>query len=99
MHGMVTLMVRLRAKPGKAAELEHVLRELVEQAHKEEGCVDYRFHRRVGDPDAFAFYENWRSQKDFEAHLRTPCQVQFAKTRDAYVAGQIELEFYDMLSR
>ena len=98
MNGMITLMVRLHAKPEKAAELEKILQNLVVAARKEDGCVDYHFHRRAGDPDSFGFYENWRSQKDFDEHLRQPCQVEFAKIREQYLAGDIDLEFYEMRS-
>ena len=98
MDGMITLMVRLRAKPEKAAELENILQGLVAAARKEDGCVDYHFHRRADDPNSFGFYENWRSQKDFDEHLRQPCQLEFAKIRDRYLAGDIDLEFYEMRS-
>ncbi|MBI3370282.1 MAG: antibiotic biosynthesis monooxygenase [Betaproteobacteria bacterium] len=98
MDRMITLMVRLRAKPEKAAELEQVLQHLVVEARKEGGCVDYHFHRRVDDPCSFGFYENWRSQKDFDEHLRQPCQVEFAKVHGQYLAGDIDLEFYEMRS-
>lgn len=98
MDGMITLMVRLHAKPERAAELEEMLQHLVREARKESGCVDYHFHRRTDDRNTFAFYENWRSQKDFEEHLRQPCQLEFAKVRGQYLAGDIELEFYEMRS-
>lgn len=98
MDGMITLMVRLHAKPEKAAELEQVLQHLTAEARKEEGCVDYHFHRSVADPNTFGFYENWRSRKDFEEHLRSPCQLEFAKVRGQYLAGDIDLDFFEMLS-
>lgn len=98
MHGMITLMVRLRAKPGKAAQLEEALQHLTAEARKEAGCVDYHFHRSVADSNSFGFYENWRSQKDFDEHLKQPCQVEFAKVRDQYLVGDVELDFYEMRS-
>ena len=98
MVGMITLMVRLRAKSHKAAELEQILQHLTAEARKEAGCIDYHFHRSVSDPDAFGFYENWRSQKDFDEHLRQPCQLEFARVRGQYLVGDIDLDFYEMRS-
>jgi len=98
MKGMITLMVHLHAKPGKAAALEKALQNLVVDARKEPGCIDFHYHRDVNDPNHFAFYENWRSQKDFDQHLKQPIQLEFAKVRDQYLEGDIDLKFYEMRS-
>lgn len=98
MDGMITLMVHLHAKPEKAADLEKALHELVVDARREDGCVDFHFHRDVKDPNHFAFYENWRSQKDFDEHLQTPIQVEFAKVVNQYLVTGIDLQFYEMRS-
>jgi quinol monooxygenase YgiN len=98
MDGMITLMVHLQAKSGKADELEAALQDLVVNARQEEGCVDFHFHRGVDDPNHFAFYENWRSQKDFDTHLQQPIQGEFAKISKPLLAKDIDLQFYEMRS-
>ena len=98
MERMITLMVQLRARPGMAAELERHLQALPAAARKEPGCADHHFHRSVDDPNVFAFYENWLSQKDFEEHIRQPIQIEFGENRGALLEGDVDMKFYKMVS-
>jgi quinol monooxygenase YgiN len=46
----------------------------------------------------FLFYENWRSRKDLDEHLKMPYLVEFFGKREQLVEGDIPLHFYTMLS-
>jgi len=75
---LLTVIARMHAKPGKEQELRDALVALVEPTSREKGYVNYDLHQGVEDPRFFAFYENWLSGEDLDAHLAAPHLVEFA---------------------
>jgi len=47
----VTLLVQLRAKQGQHLMLESEIRALIAPTRKEEGCLQYDFHRSLDHPN------------------------------------------------
>jgi quinol monooxygenase YgiN len=68
---MYAIMITLRALPGRGDELVRVSRATVEPSRAEPGCLFFDLLRAEGSPDEIVFYESYRSQADFEAHLAT----------------------------
>lgn len=64
----LTVIARMRAKPGKQAELRAALEALIEPTTKDEGCINYDLHQGVDDPAVFVFYENWADRAAHAAH-------------------------------
>lgn len=95
---MVTVIAHFYAKPERRDELEEILIGWPELARREPGWVDYCLHRSEDDPNAFMFYENWRSQRDLEKHLEMPYLKTFLDRRMDYLTRDIEVRFYTMLS-
>ena len=60
------------AKPGMGEVLGVRLLALVEPTRSELGCLRYDIHRSDEDEDSWFVYENWATQDDFDAHMRTP---------------------------
>jgi quinol monooxygenase YgiN len=65
----VVVLVSLTAHPGKEAEGERLLSELLGPTHAEEGCILYSLHRAADDPQRFAFVERWASRELLETHM------------------------------
>lgn len=60
---MFTLTAVLKAKPGKEAELEAVLRDQVKGVDAEEpGACAYTLHRSAEAPGTFFFYEQYEDE-------------------------------------
>lgn len=60
------------ARPGLGETLGARLLALVEPTRSELGCLRYDIHRSDEDANLWFVYENWTSQDDFDAHMRTP---------------------------
>lgn len=71
MSQKVTVIAHANAVKGKEKELEKVLQALVEPTRAEKGCLNYDLHRSSENSGAFVFHENWVSQADLDAHLKT----------------------------
>lgn len=74
----LTVVAKLKAKPGAEARLENALRALVAPTRAEAGCLNYDLHRAHDDPGLFVFHENWESRALWEAHMNAPHLVAFS---------------------
>lgn len=74
---LLTVVATMRARAGKERELREALEALVEPTTGEAGCVNYDLHQNLEDPGEFAFYENWESPDQLDAHLAAPHLVAF----------------------
>jgi quinol monooxygenase YgiN len=99
MADVLTVVAKLRAKPGKGDELEALLIEQVKAVRDaERDCLVYRLHRSSGDRDLFLFYEQYRSREAFDVHRKAPHLAAFRDRRDPLVAGPPEVELYSAVT-
>jgi quinol monooxygenase YgiN len=68
----LTIIATLHALPGKEADLERRMLEMVEDTRKEEGCIDYDLHRSHEDPAVYVMIENWVDAAALDRHFATP---------------------------
>ena len=87
----LTIIARVRAKPGQQARLRQVLLALVPPTRAEAGCINYDLHQSVEDPTLFVFQENWATEADFEAHARSPHVEASRKIVPELTEGRVEI--------
>ena len=68
---MVVEVAWYRARAGASEAVIAAMREAVARAAEEPGCLAYRFHQSVDDPNAFLVYEAYVDEAAMEAHLET----------------------------
>jgi len=92
---MIVISAVLKAKPGKEAELETLLRSLFSKVQQEEGVVEYVLHRASKNAGKFFFYEKYKDQHAVDFHMSTSyLQEAFAKYDDL-LSEKSEVEFYE----
>jgi len=91
MSAPLTLIARMRAKPGQETRLLGELRHLVAPTRAEAGCIAYELHQSQSDPALFLFYEIWKSQADLDAHFETPHLTALAKILPELLEGGMDL--------
>ena len=70
---MVTLIAKLKAKPGKEALLaEECMKIVKEVREKEKNCLMYVPHISIENPAVIIFVEKYVDQEALEAHFQTP---------------------------
>jgi quinol monooxygenase YgiN len=84
----VTLLVQLRAKQGQHLMLESEIRALIAPTRKEEGCLQYDFHRSLDDPNLFLLHEVWASREHHQAHRQTPHFLRWDTRKDSLLASR-----------
>ena len=70
---MVSVIFRVKMKPGKEEEALAQFRKTVESVEANEpGTLVYAFHRLQDDPSEIVFWEAYADDEAFKAHLGTP---------------------------
>jgi quinol monooxygenase YgiN len=68
---VVRFQLHMKFSPQPCDEAAGVLRSLVGSVRAEPGCSATRLLEDMDDSCSLTFVEEWRSQSDFEAHLRS----------------------------
>ncbi|RJQ24781.1 MAG: antibiotic biosynthesis monooxygenase [Peptococcaceae bacterium] len=96
---MVTLIARLKAKPGKETiligECVDIAREVRE---KEKGCLMYVPHVSIENPGEIVFIEKYESREAFDAHLQTAYFKALAEKLEDLLDGPPVLQFLKELT-
>ena len=93
----VRVIARLRAKPGKEAELRTIAAGLIAPTRKEAGCIRYELLVNEADPAELTFVEEWRDGDTLNAHLATP-HVQHALSRcPELLLGELDLRRFKLV--
>jgi multiple sugar transport system substrate-binding protein len=87
----VTVIARIKARPGKEAVVRAELQKLLAPTRVERGCINYDMHEAPGDPSMFLFYENWESEADLTAHLQSPHIQAWFKLSEDLLAEPVEI--------
>ena len=87
----VTVVVRLKAKPGKKAQVRQELFKLLAPTRAEQGCINFDMHEASNDPSMFLFHENWASENDLKRHFETPHLKPWIKLSETLLAEPLEL--------
>ena len=68
----LTIVARIKARPGQENALATELAKLVAPTLAEAGCLQYDLHRDLEDPANFLFFENWATKQQWLAHMESP---------------------------
>jgi len=93
----LTVVAKVRAKPGREADLERELRAIVAPTHAELGCLRYTLHRSLEDPTLFITIERWVSKEAIDKHFGAPhIQSLLSKAADL-LTGLPEITVFQMI--
>ncbi|WP_157644290.1 putative quinol monooxygenase [Bradyrhizobium sp. WSM2793] len=84
---MYLLLAEMTARQSATAEVEHILRSLVEMTRDEPDTVTYNAHRHQHDASRFLVYELYKDRGACDAHLsRDPIKGLIARLQPLLVA-------------
>jgi quinol monooxygenase YgiN len=87
----LTIIARVRAKPGQEARLLQELKRLLAPTRAEAGCLNYDLHQSQSDRGLFVLYENWTSQAALDAHFETPYLKAMFRLVPELVEGPLDI--------
>lgn len=98
-ENQVTVLARIKAKPGLEQQVAEAVMALVGPTRKEPGCINYDLHQSSDDKTLFMLYENWTSKKDLDEHLEMPYLKAFLGKADDILAQPVEITLWEMITQ
>ena len=74
---MLVIAGRIEIDPVNRDGAIAAAREMMEESHKEPGCISYAFSADLSDPGCFRIFEEWESQEALDAHFAAPHMAAF----------------------
>jgi len=93
----LTVVATIKAKPGKEAELQQALLNLIPTTRQEPGCIRYDLHEAVDDPASFVFLEAWASKQHLDDHLARPHLTEFLGKADELLSQPPEITLWKQI--
>jgi len=87
----LTVIARVKAKPGREGDVEEALRAAVGPTHQEAGCLRYAIHRGIEDAQTFVVVERWTSRESLDEHLKTAHIQKLFSAMGDLLAGPAEI--------
>lgn len=67
----IRLIATIVAKENHENEVLSACKAMIEPSHKDEGCIQYEFHKDTTQPRTFIFFEIWKDQNAIDKHNET----------------------------
>ncbi len=93
---MLILIAKFRTKPERRTEMMEMSKRMLAPSRSEDGCILYEFLQDPFDPDAFTFYEKWRSRQDLDLHFEMPHFKDFEKKFPGLIDGPESVVAYEV---
>lgn len=74
----ITVVAQLIARPEHREALQTELLNLVVATRQEAGCLEYRLHQDLDDPNRYLFFETWQDRPSLERHLASAHFMRYA---------------------
>ena len=96
----LSLIARIKAKPGCENDLEAAFRDMIKKVRAAEpGCLTYVLHKSKQDPQTFVWYETYTDDAAFEAHRKTDHMKEMGGRIKDLLDGAPQIEFLEELDR
>jgi quinol monooxygenase YgiN len=96
-HKQFIVTIGFRASPGRAVELERILRNRVPISRTEAGNLDYRLYRSKSDDHVFFLFARFSSEKMFDVHLYQPYTLSMLAEFEELLADPPRVETYESI--
>lgn len=88
------VIATINAIKGKEKDLQKVLIKLVEPTHKESGGISYTLINNITDQTEYIFFEEWKTEKDLEAHMKSSHFQEAVSSLDGLIASEPVIKQY-----
>jgi quinol monooxygenase YgiN len=96
----LTLIARIKAKPGSENDLEAAFRDMIKKVRAAEpGCLTYVLHKSNEDPTTFVWYETYTDEAAFAAHRKTDHMKEMGARIANLLADKPQIELLTELDR
>ena len=91
---MLNIVAHHQLKDGLADKYIQLMKAVMENSRKEDGCVSYKFYRHKRDENAFVMLEQWADKQALGAHGTSEFFLEKMKEVELLLAKPGELGIY-----
>ncbi len=95
---MLVIAGYIRIDPANHEAAVAAASQVMEETHKEEGCISYTFSADLSDEGLFHLFEEWESQEALDAHFRTPHMAKFQGAVGGFGVKEMKVQRYEVAS-
>ena len=88
------VIATMNALQGKEKDLQDVLINLIDPTRKEPGCISYILLINISDQTEYTFFEEWKTEKDLEAHMQSAHFQEAISKIDGLIDSEPEIKQY-----
>ena len=85
------IFARFHAQPGREAEVEEALRDLLKQARRDEGCLGIHAFQDIQDERLYLMHSRWRDEPAFERYVARAHVVRFIEKVEKLVDRPVDI--------
>lgn len=93
----VTVFAQVMAAAGSVDRAREACLSIVDEVLREDGCLTYHVLQGADDPGTFAWFEQWRDEDAFQAHLSSPHAARLGAALEGHLDRPMVLARYDSL--
>ena len=95
---MIVIAGAIRIETAKQSEAVAAAIEMMEETHKEKGCISYVFSRDLTEAGAFRLFEEWESQEALDLHFAAPHMAKFQQVLGGIGVKEMAVQKYEVSS-
>ena len=93
----VTVIERMRAKPGMEDLVKLILQQLAAETRTEAGCMSNDVHESTSEPGVFLSIETWKNRDLLERHSETSHIEAFRRKAEELLAEPAEISLWEIV--
>ena len=88
---MIKILAKGSLKPGFWEKAAPLYKELIENTHQEEGCLEYVLYVETEDENKYCMVETWASEEALAAHMQSAHFTRIIPQLRAFSGGPSEM--------
>ncbi|CAM1372463.1 conserved hypothetical protein [Tenacibaculum litopenaei] len=93
---MIILTVKARPIQEHKQDFINAFHEIVDEVHREEGCLEYELHQSTRNQNDLFLFERWESKEAQENHIQTAHMIAFFKKIEPWFVQETAMKVYEV---
>jgi quinol monooxygenase YgiN len=91
---MIVINALIKSKECSGDDLQKIIKNHAPKFLQDPGCLEYKAHRRLDNPNFFFFYEKYENEEALKYHSSTPNFKEMFGAMKPLLDGKAEIAMY-----
>jgi quinol monooxygenase YgiN len=94
---MVKVVAKSKVKTNELEKYKDLVKFLIDETRKEEGCVSYDLFQDINNPSILTFIEEWKDEEALKRHMESKHFVKYVPMLGEFREGDGEVNIYKQI--